>query len=186
MVEIKTTEMKEKMIQPAIDNTKLEQVIYLPQTERETEDVWFVLLDAPDRESMSPIKIKSINLPPGMELLVITGVFCNSWHWCPYSTSLLCLTIVDMAEYPAASSGESIPVVTQSVLSKMEVVVEEVVVQKGEMIIPKSADQEVKQSFSERSDDWFLLWDNVLKETAYVAPGIHCLMSLLQTSVTQD
>lgn len=50
-----------------IDSTKLDQVLSLSQTEREREDVWFVLLDVPNRESLF--------VPPGMALLVITGVF---------------------------------------------------------------------------------------------------------------
>lgn len=33
---------------------------------------------------------------------------------------------------------------------------------------------EVKQSFKKRSDDWFLLLDDVAKETAYISPGTNC------------
>lgn len=58
MVNMKTTDWKEKAIEAAIGHTKLE---------REIEDVWFVLLDVPNREALF--------VPPGMELLVIIGVF---------------------------------------------------------------------------------------------------------------
>lgn len=67
MVNVKTTDWKEKAIEAAIGDTKLDQVLFLPQTEREIEDVWFVLLDVPNREELF--------VPPGMELLVITGLF---------------------------------------------------------------------------------------------------------------
>lgn len=72
MVKIKTTEQDEKRIEAMIDSTKLEQVLFLPQSEREREDVWFILLDVPNRESLF--------VPPGRALLVITGVFYNVWH----------------------------------------------------------------------------------------------------------
>lgn len=65
VVEMKTTQQKEKTIEAVMDDTKLEQVIFHPQTQRETEDVWFVLLDVPKR--------KSLFVPPGSVLLVITG-----------------------------------------------------------------------------------------------------------------
>lgn len=84
------------------------------------------------------------------------------------------------AEYPEVYPPESILVVTPRVPSKKELVVEETVVQKEDMMLPKSAVREVKQSFRERSDDWFLLLDVVAKETAYVSPGTNChQMSLL-------
>lgn len=67
-----TTEWKEQTIEAALNETKLEQEIFLPQTEK--EDVWFVLLDVPNRESLF--------VPPGMEPLVIPGVFSNVWHQC--------------------------------------------------------------------------------------------------------
>lgn len=96
------------------------------------------------------------------------------------------MTVVSTAEYPEVYPAESIPVVTPRVSSKMEAVVEEIVVQKDDMRLPKSAVWEVKQSFRERSDDWFLLLDVVAKETAYVSPGTNCQMSLLQTkSISQ-
>lgn len=82
-----------------------------------------------------------------------------------------------MAEYAEVYPGESIPVVTQSVPSMMEVVTEEMVAQKKDTVCPKAAVQEVKQSFRERSDDWFLLLDVVPRETAYVPPGI-CFYTL--------
>lgn len=89
-----------------------------------------------------------------------------------------------MADYAEVYPAESIPVVAQSVL---EVVVEEMVVQKKDTVRPESAVQEVKQSFKERSDDWFLLLDVVSRETAYVPPGIcfHQLPLLQIKSVTQ-
>lgn len=97
------------------------------------------------------------------------------------------MTVVSTAEYPEVYPAESIPVVTPRVSSKMEAVIEEIVVQKEDMRLPKSAVWEVKQSFRERSDDWFLLLDVVAKETAYVSPGTNChQMSLLQTkSISQ-
>lgn len=67
LVEMKTTQQKEKTIEAVIDDTKLEQVIFLPQTQREREDVWFVLLDVPKR--------KSLFVPPGTILLVISVMF---------------------------------------------------------------------------------------------------------------
>lgn len=70
VVEMKATEWTAQTVEAAINGTKLEQVIFHPQTER--EDVWFVLLDVPNRESLF--------VPPGMEPLVITGVFSNVWH----------------------------------------------------------------------------------------------------------
>lgn len=76
-----------------------------------------------------------------------------------------------MAEYPEVYPGESIPVVTQRVSSTMEVVVEEIVAEKTDMMLPKSAVQEVKQSFRERSDDWFVFFDGVSREKAYIPPG---------------
>lgn len=72
VVETKTTEQEEKGIEAVIDSSKLDQVLFLPQTEKEIEDVWFALLDVPNRESHF--------VPPGMALLVITGVFFNVWH----------------------------------------------------------------------------------------------------------
>lgn len=72
VVKMKTTKQEEKRTEAVIDSTKLEQVLFLPQTEREIEDVWFVLLDVPNRESLF--------VPSGMALLVITGVFYNVWH----------------------------------------------------------------------------------------------------------
>lgn len=72
VVEMKTTEQEEKRIEAVINSTELEQVFSLPQTERGIEDVWFVLLDVPNRESLF--------VPPGMALLVITGVFWNVYH----------------------------------------------------------------------------------------------------------
>lgn len=84
-----------------------------------------------------------------------------------------------MAEYPEVYPAESISVSTPRVSSKMEVV-EEIVVHKEDMMLPKSAVWEAKQSFRERSDEWFLLLDVVAKETAYVSPGTNChQMSLL-------
>lgn len=79
-----------------------------------------------------------------------------------------------MVEYPEVYPAESIPVVTPT-SSEVEVVVEETVVQKEDMVPPKSAAQEVKQSFRERSDDWFLLLAAVAKVTAYVSPGTNFL-----------
>lgn len=92
-----------------------------------------------------------------------------------------------MADYAEAYPGESIPVVAQSVSSMLEVVVEEMVVQKKETTHPMSAAQEVKRSFKERSDEWFLLLDVVSIETAYVPPGIrfHQLSLLQIKSATQ-
>lgn len=165
MVKIKTTEQEEKGIEAMIDSTKLEKVVFLPQSEREIEDVWFVLLDVINRESLL--------VPPGMALLVITGVFYNLWHECSYSPRLLCLTVVSMAEHPEVYPAESISVSTPRVSSKMEVV-EEIVVQEEDKMLPKSAVQEVKQPFRERSDDWFLSLDVVAKETVYVSPGTNC------------
>lgn len=81
------------------------------------------------------------------------------------------------AEYAEVYPAESVPVVTPRVPSERELVVEEIVVQKEDTMLPKPAFQEVKQPFRERSDDWFLLLD-VSKETAYVSPGTNChLMS---------
>lgn len=77
-----------------------------------------------------------------------------------------------MTASPEVNPGESIPVVTQRESSKMEVVVEAIVVQKEDAKLPKSAVQELKQSFRERKDDWFLLLDVVPREKAYVPPGI--------------
>eukprot|EP00066_Takifugu_rubripes_P014794 XP_011604060.1 PREDICTED: uncharacterized protein LOC101066037 isoform X4 [Takifugu rubripes] len=131
VVKTETTEWKEQTIEAALDETKLEQEIFLPQTEK--EDVWFVLLDVPKRESLF--------VPP-----------------------------VAMADYAEADPGESIPVVAQSVSPMLEVVVEEMVVQEKDPVRPKSAVQEVKRSFRERSDDWSLLLDVVSRETAYVPP----------------
>lgn len=163
VVKTETTEWKEQTIEAAIDETKLEQEIFLPQTEK--EDLWFVLLDVPNRESLF--------VPPGMKPLVIPGVFSNAWHQCCDSGRLLCLTVVAMADYAEVYPAESIPVEAQSVPSVLEVVVEEMVVQKKDTVRPESAvKQEVKQSFRERSDDWFLLLDVVSRETAYVPPGI--------------
>lgn len=87
-----------------------------------------------------------------------------------------------MADY-----AEVYPVVAQSVSPMLEVVVEEMVVQREDTVHPKSAVQEVKQSFRERGDDWFLLWDVVSRETAYVPPGIcfHQLPLLQIKSVAQ-
>uniref|UniRef100_A0A674P836 Protein 4.1 n=1 Tax=Takifugu rubripes TaxID=31033 RepID=A0A674P836_TAKRU len=132
VVKTETTEWKEQTIEAALDETKLEQEIFLPQTEK--EDVWFVLLDVPKRESLF--------VPP----------------------------VVAMADYAEADPGESIPVVAQSVSPMLEVVVEEMVVQEKDPVRPKSAVQEVKRSFRERSDDWSLLLDVVSRETAYVPP----------------
>lgn len=72
VVKMKTTEQEEKTIEAVIDSTKLDQVFFLPQTKREREDIWFVLMDVPNRESLF--------VPPGMALLVITGVFYNVLH----------------------------------------------------------------------------------------------------------
>lgn len=77
-----------------------------------------------------------------------------------------------MAEYPEVYPDESIPVVTQTVSSMMEVV-EDIVAQKTNMMLPKSAVQEAKQSFRERSDDWFVFLDAVSRETAYTPPGTY-------------
>lgn len=90
-----------------------------------------------------------------------------------------------MADYAEVYPAESIPLVAQSVSPMLEVVVEEMVVQRKDS--PKSAVQEVKQSFRERSNDWFLLLDVVSRETAYVPPGIcfHQLPLLQIESVTQ-
>lgn len=79
-----------------------------------------------------------------------------------------------MAEYPEVYPAESIPGSTTRVSSKMEVFVEESVVQKEDVVLPKSAVCEMKQPFRERSDDWFLLLDVVAKETVYVSPGTNC------------
>lgn len=84
------------------------------------------------------------------------------------------LTVVSMAEYPEVYPAESIPVVTPRVSSEMELVVEEIVLQKEDTVLPESPVRELKQSFRERSDDWFLLLDVVAKETAYVSPGTNC------------
>lgn len=75
---MKTTQQEEKRIEAVIDRTKLEQILFFPKTEREIEDIWFVLLDVPNREF--------ILVPPGMALLEITSVFYNVWYSCPYST----------------------------------------------------------------------------------------------------
>lgn len=72
VVKTETTEWKEQTIEAALDETKLEQEIFLPQTEK--EDVWFALLDVPKRESLF--------VPPGMEPLLIPGVFSTVWHQC--------------------------------------------------------------------------------------------------------
>lgn len=72
VVKMKTTEPEEKRIEAVIGSTKLEQVPFPPQTERAIADIWFVLLDVPNRESLF--------VPPGMALLVITGVFYSVWH----------------------------------------------------------------------------------------------------------
>lgn len=76
-----------------------------------------------------------------------------------------------MAESSEVYPAESLSVVTPGVSSEMAVV-QEIVVQKEEEMLPKSAVQEVKQSFRETSDDWLLLLDIVAK--AYVSPGTNC------------
>lgn len=78
-----------------------------------------------------------------------------------------------MAEYPEVYPGESIPVVTQRVSSTTEVVVEDIVAEKTNIMLPKSAVQEAKQSFRERSDDWFVFLDAVSRKTAYIPPGTY-------------
>lgn len=72
VVKTETTEWREQTIEAALVETKLQQEAFLPQTEK--EDVWFVLLDVPNRETLF--------VPPGMEALVIPGVFSNVWHQC--------------------------------------------------------------------------------------------------------
>lgn len=72
VVKTETTEWKEQTIEAALDETELEQEIFLPQTEK--EDLWFVLLDVPNRESLF--------VPPGMGPLVIPGVISTVWHQC--------------------------------------------------------------------------------------------------------
>lgn len=72
VVQTETTEWTEQTIEAVLDETKLEQEIFLPLPEK--EDVWFVLLDVPNRESLF--------VPPGMEPLVTPAVFPNVWHQC--------------------------------------------------------------------------------------------------------
>lgn len=72
VVKMNTTEQEERKIEAVIDSSKLERVPFLPQTEREIEDIWCVLLDVPERES--------VFVPPGMRPLVLTGVFYSVWH----------------------------------------------------------------------------------------------------------
>lgn len=100
---------------------------------------------------------------------------------------MLCLTVAATADDAEVYPAESIPVVAQSLSPMLEAVVEETEVQRKDPARPESAVQEVKPSFRERSDDWFLLWDVVSRATAYVPPGIcfHQLSLLQIKSVTQ-
>lgn len=96
-----------------------------------------------------------------------------------YNTCSLCLTLVTVAKYAQVYPEDSISTVVETIPleSRMEVVVEETVVQREDMKLPKQIilEQTLSQSVRERDDDWFLLQDVVPRETAYVPPGTHSL-----------
>lgn len=82
-----------------------------------------------------------------------------------------------MATYAQVYPEDRISTVAETILleSRMEVVVEETVVQKEDVKLPKQIilEQQLSQSVINRDDDWFLLLDVVPKETTYVPPGTH-------------
>lgn len=84
-----------------------------------------------------------------------------------------------MAKYAQVYPEESISTVAETMLleSRMEVVVEGIVVQKEDMKLPKPIilERKLSQSVIKRDDDWFLLLDVVPRETTYIPPGTHSL-----------
>lgn len=98
------------------------------------------------------------------------------------------MTLVTVAKYAQVYPEDSISTVVETIPleSRMEVVVEETVVQREDMKLPKQIilEQTLSQSVRERDDDWFLLQDVVPRETAYVPPGTHSLqISFLFTCI---
>lgn len=79
-----------------------------------------------------------------------------------------------MAEYVRVYPEERISTVAETitVVSRKEVVVEEIVVQKEDKKLPKQIipEQKISQPVRER-DDWFLLLDVVSRGAAYIPPG---------------
>lgn len=87
-------------------------------------------------------------------------------------------TVVTMAKYAQVYPEDSISTVAETILleSRMEVVDEEIVVQKEDIKLPKQVilEQQLSQSVIKR-DDRFPLLDVVPKETTYIPPGTHSL-----------
>ncbi len=87
------------------------------------------------------------------------------------------------AEYIQVYPEERISTVaeTVTVVSRKEVVVEEIVLQKEDKKLPKQIipEQKIPQPLTGK-DDWFLLLDVVPRETAYVPPGTHSMKEAIQ------
>ncbi|XP_062278616.1 uncharacterized protein LOC133983526 isoform X4 [Scomber scombrus] len=81
---------------------------------------------------------------------------------------------VTMAEYVQVYPKESIFTVAKTVVvvSRKEVVVEKMMVQKEDKKLPKQIipEQKISQPVRERDDDWFQLLDVVPRETSFVPP----------------
>ncbi|XP_070767718.1 uncharacterized protein [Enoplosus armatus] len=143
LVEVTTTERREKRAEIVVEDTEMKQVlsekqvVALPQAVREIEDDWFVLLDVPTREPSF--------VPP-----VTTAEYVQV--------------------YPEESISAVAETVT--VESRKEVVVEETVVQKDDKRLPKQiiSEQKISQPVTERDDDWFVLLDVIPREMPYVLP----------------
>ncbi|KAF7665728.1 hypothetical protein LDENG_00132620 [Lucifuga dentata] len=82
---------------------------------------------------------------------------------------------VTVAEYVQVYPEDKVSAVVEAmaVESRQEIVVEEIVVQKEDMRLPKQIVPELKisQPVTERDDDWFVLLDVVPRETPYVPPA---------------